>query len=104
MKAAYFTTLPCLLIFLSGCSLRIRDDLWSHCVFSAAAAGAVTAGTGDWVKGASIAFSAGLLKEAYDAAWGSGFSYPDLAANLLGSMAGAFASGSAMEGRFCLTR
>lgn len=104
MRAGHFTSLMCLLIFVSGCSLRVRDDLWSHCVFSAAASGAVTAATGDCVEGAVVALSLGLLKEVYDAFRGSGFSLGDIAADLVGSLTGAVGAKAAMEGSFCSRR
>ena len=89
---------------MNGWSLRVRDDLWSHCVFSAAASGAVTAATGEPCGGAAAAFGLGLLKEVYDAFRGSGFSFGDLAADLAGSVCGAVGAGVAMEGKTCLRR
>ncbi len=104
MKKGHFTSLMCLLIFTAGCSERVRDDLWSHCVFSAAGAGALTASTGDCLEGAAVMVGVGILKEAYDAFRGSGFGLDDLAADIAGGIFGAFGTGIAMEGSSCLKR
>ena len=94
----------CLLIFTAGCSERVRDDLWSHCTFSAAAAGAVTASTGDCLEGAAVVVGAGILKEVFDALRGSGFGIDDLWADITGSIFGAVGTRIAMEGSFCSKR
>ncbi len=104
MKKRHFTSLLCLLIFTAGCSERVRDDLWSHCVFSAAGAGALTASTGDCLEGAAVAVGIGLVKEIYDAFRGSGFGIDDLTADISGSIFGAVGTRIAMEGSFCLRR
>ncbi len=104
MRLGPFTIPLCLLIFCCGCSHRIGDDLWSHGIFSAAASGAVTAATEDYVLGVSVSFSIGLLKEVYDLLRGSGFCFNDLAADFAGSVVGALGTTAAMEGSFCLTR
>lgn len=94
----------CLLIFTAGCSTTVRDDLWSHCTFSAAASGALTAAGGDCLEGAAAAVAAGILKEVYDAFRGSGFGFDDLVADISGSIIGAVGTRIAMEGSFCLRR
>jgi uncharacterized protein YfiM (DUF2279 family) len=104
LKKGHFTSLLCLLIFTAGCSERVRDDLWSHCVFSAAGAGALTASHGGCLEGAAVAVGFGVLKEVYDAFRGSGFGFDDLTADIAGGILGAVGARVAMEGSFCLRR
>lgn len=93
-----------MLIFTAGCSERVRDDLWSHCMFSAAGAGALAASSGDCLEGTAMAVGMGILKEVYDALRGSGFGFDDLLADISGSIFGAAGTRIAMEGSFCLRR
>ncbi len=104
LKPFLFTSAAALLIFMSACSLRVPDDRWSHGVFSAAAAGALSVTMEDGCKGAAAAAGLGLLKELFDAFRGSGFSFGDLAADLAGSVAGAAGAEAAMKGTFCWKR
>ncbi len=104
MRPLLFTSVAALLILNPACSFRVPDDRWSHCVFSAAAAGAFSASLEDGYKGAAAAAGMGLLKEFLDALGGSGFSFGDLAADLAGSAVGAAGARAAMKGTTCWKR
>lgn len=84
-------------MFLSGCSAVVSDDELNHFTFSAAVASASTAAGLAPVESVCLTAGLGLLKEIYDSRFGTGFSTSDLAADVIGAIAGTLAADICME-------
>jgi len=68
-------------MFLSGCSTVVSDDLLNHFTFSAALSSSGAAAGLEPAESFCVTAGLGLLKEIYDSRFGTGFSTCDFAAD-----------------------